>query len=99
MLSTSSAHFFSLYSSRYPCIIKQIPLLIAKKLSKRSSNKEIFDEAAEYYEKALNKCCYKHKLTYVESTQCDNIGRGSARNRNIIWFNPPFSKNIATRCR
>ena len=55
-----------------------------------------FDEAAESYEKALNKCGNQHKFTYVEPTQCDEIGRGSARKGNIIWFNPPFSKNVAT---
>ena len=61
-----------------------------------SSNKEIFDEAAEYYEKALNKCGYRQKLTYVEPIQCDEIRRGNAQKRNIIWFNPPFSKNFDT---
>ena len=77
-------------------IIKQIPLPIEKRISNLSSNKEIFNEAAEYYEKAFNKCSYKHKLTYVEPTQCDEIRRGRARKRNLIWFNPPFIKNVAT---
>ena len=52
-------------SNHPPNIIKQIPLSIDKRLSNLSSNKEIFDEAAEYYEKVLNKCAYKHKLTYL----------------------------------
>ena len=34
-------------------ITKQIPLSIEKRLSDLSSNKEIFDKAAKYYEQAL----------------------------------------------
>ena len=83
-------------SNHPPNIIKQIPLSIEKRLSNLWSNKQIFDEAAEYYEKALGKCGYMHKLKYIEPTQCEVIGRGSGRTRNITWFNPPFSKNVAT---
>ena len=40
-------------SNHPPDIIKQISLSIEKRLSNLSPNKQIFDEAAEYYEKAL----------------------------------------------
>ena len=42
-------------SNHPPNIIKQIPLSIEKRLSKLSSNKEIFDEAAKYYENHLTR--------------------------------------------
>ena len=44
----------------------------------------------------ISACGYMHKLRYIEPTQREVIGRGSGRKRNITWFNPPFSKNVAT---
>ena len=46
-------------------ITKQIPLSIEKRVSDLSSNKEIFDEAAKYYEQALQNCGYDQKLNYI----------------------------------
>ena len=75
-------------------IIKQIPLIVEKRLSSLSSNEKIFKEAAPDYEAALNKSGFKHKLSYrQENETTDTRGR---RNRKCIWFNPPFNKAVST---
>ena len=75
-------------------IIKQIPLIVEKRLSSLSSNEKIFKEAAPDYEAALNKSGIKHKLSYrQENEAADTRGR---RNRKCIWFNPPFNKAVST---
>ena len=77
---------YILKKSNHPQNInKQIPFSIEKRLPDLSSNKEIFDEAAKYYEQALRKCGYDQKLNYIPPEQ----------NSDIIWFNPPFSKNAS----
>ena len=45
------------------------------------------------YEEALKKSGYSHNLTYIPK-----LHQVSNKNcsRNIIWFNPPFSKNVNT---
>ena len=73
-------------------IINQLPLSIESRLSKLSSNKNIFDESTKYYQENLTKCEYEHTITY----QPNKIEHQAKRNRqrNIIWFNPPFSKTV-----
>ena len=44
------------------------------------------------YQETLNKSGYNYKLSYNE--QCNEIHSRQNRSRNIIWYNPPFSKNI-----
>ena len=81
-------------SNHPPTIIKQLPLSIEKRLQTLSSTKEIFDEAVKPYQKALDSCGYKHTLKY--EGQAEKITRKHNRKRNVIWFNPPFSKSVIT---
>ena len=76
-------------------IIKQIPKSVATRLSSSSSSKEIFLEATQSYEQNLASCGYKEKLTYVERSSKKPKGN-KKRKRNIIWFNPPYSKTVKT---
>ena len=57
-----------------------------------SSSEQIFNEAKGYYQEALKKSGHKHELKY-DST--NDPGR-RRRKRNIIWFNPPFSKTVTS---
>ena len=79
-------------------ITKQLPISIETRLSQLSSNNEIFDEAAKYYQDVLNKCGYEHKLKYHPPNPTDELNNKSKpnRKRKIIWFNPPYSKNVCT---
>ena len=76
-------------------IIKQIPLAIESRLSELSSNENIFKESVPYYDQALQKSGYQHNFTYKTNNK-NNQPRNN-RKRKIIWFNPPFSKNVKTK--
>ena len=83
-------------SNHPPNVIKQLPISIKNRLRNLSSNKNIFDEAARYYQDALDKCGYNHKLSYNSGKNQNRNNEGRSRKRNVIWFNPPFSQNVST---
>ena len=51
-------------SNHPPCILKNIPLSVNKRLSELSSSEEIFNDSVTKYKTALNKSGYSHKLKY-----------------------------------
>ena len=57
-----------------------------------SSDKQVFD-AVQTYQNTLGYSKFSHKLEYMP-----HVAQQPHRNRqcNIIWFNPPFSKNVKT---
>ena len=81
-------------SNHPPSKTKQLPISIEIRLSKLSSNENVFDESVSIYQEALDKSGCNHKLIFqkisTNNTQCRQ------RKRNIIWFNPPFSKSVVT---
>ena len=80
-------------SNHPPSILRNIPESINKRLSEISSDKESFDSAKDVYQEALDKSGYHHKLSFTPSQASRPQ---NTRQRNILWFNPPFSKNVAT---
>ena len=56
-----------------------------------SSNEEIFNESAPFYENKLHQSGYQQKLKYIPVNNKHN------HKRNIIWFNPPFSGKVSTK--
>ena len=86
-------------SNHPPCIIKNIPEAINKRLSEISSDEAAFNEAIPPYQEALRKSGYSYTLKFTppqqqspESTKTEK----RKRQRNIIWYNPPYSKNVET---
>ena len=80
--------------SDVPC---NIPQSINRRLSEISYDKESFDKAAPFYQKALDSSGYKHLLTFSSNTPTQTSNSKSKnRRRDIIWYNPPFSKNVST---
>ena len=73
-------------------IIKAIPDNIARRISNISSNKEIFDAAAPYYNNALSASGYVTNITYTPNPPV----RNKNRSRKVIWFNPPFNRDVKT---
>ena len=73
-------------------IIKQIPTMISKRLSKRSMNKEEFNKISNAYNAALQKSGYKEKVTFEPKKPQNKKNR----KRKTIWFNPPFCKTVQT---
>ena len=82
-------------SNHPPSILKNIPESINKRLSEISSDKECFDNAKGVYQEALNKSGYHHNLSF-NSTPNQTPRTRINRKRNILWFNPPYSKNVET---
>ena len=79
--------------SNHPKNVKEnIPLSVQKRLSKISSNGDIFDQACPTYQKALDDAGYEHPLKFNPT---DNIARKN-RSRRKKFFNPPFSLNVKT---
>ena len=75
-------------------MIKQLPTSISKRLSNSSSNEEIFNASRYEYETALKNSGYQQtKLIFSKKEQRK---QKRIRKRNIIWFNPPFSRNVTT---
>ena len=79
-------------SDHPPNIIKQLPISIEKRLSSLSSSKEIFDQSKQHYQDALKQSGHKYTLEYKPIAENNQ----RQRQRNIIWFNPSFSKIVAT---
>ena len=87
--------------SRYvKCKIKALAIyterntkICSKRISSNSCNEQVFNAAAPFYNDILDKCGYSEKLSF-EKEQYTHERRN--RGRNIIWYNPPFSKNVKT---
>ena len=73
-------------------IIKQLPNSISERLSKHSSNQEIFNTTKIEYEDPLKKSGYNVDLKYTNN----KLEKTKTQKRNIIRFNPTFSKSIST---
>ena len=89
-------------SNHPPNIIKQLPLSVEERLRELSSSRQIFEEAAVYYQEVLNKCGYQYQMKYEKEPIQQNSNdqqpqqRRRNRSRNITYFNPPFSQNVST---
>ena len=86
-------------SNHPPNIIKNIPESINRRLSNISSNEKIFQKAIPPYQDALKKVdittnwsTNQHPQTITTKT----TNRKKEEERNITWFNPPYSKHVAS---
>ena len=78
-------------SNHPPITTKNIPAGINRRLSSLSSDKASFDQATPPYQKALDKSGYHYTLHYEPTTTAKQRNR---QRNNILWYNPPFSKNV-----
>ena len=91
----SSLKYVSKASNHPPCILRNIPSSIEKRLNTISSSEAEFNEAKTDYERALGNAGYSAELKYnAEQNRATCTSR--KRRRRIVWYNPPFSKNVAT---
>merc|ERR1712130_311827 len=81
-------------SNHPPNILKNLPLNVEKYLSSLSSTEEIFNEASPPYQQALKESGFTHTLTYHPPPSTPIPKR--CRTRKVTWFNPPFSKTVAS---
>ena len=78
-------------SNHPPSILKNIPESVNNRLSELSSTEEIFKQASKPYQEALNKSGYTYKLKFSPIKHKESVWK---RGRKIIWFIPPYSKNV-----
>ena len=83
-------------SNHPPRIIENIPKSINKRLSEISIDEYSINQAAPLYQKPLDDSGYNHHLTFTPNLMQSLNSTRKNRHRNIIWYNPPFSKNVAT---
>ena len=88
-------------SNHPPAITRQLPLSVNKRINKLSCNRTSFDASSQLYNNALRQSNYDATLTYDQPTSNDNDSANSStqrrnRQRNVIWYNPPYSKNVKT---
>ena len=85
-------------SNHPPVIIKNIPAAVSRRITDISSDKAAFDQAAPVYNSALKASGYSESITFLENRKQapTDIRRSKKRSRNVIWYNPPFSKNVKT---
>ena len=81
-------------SNHPPCIPRNIPSSIEKRLNTISSSEAEFNEAKTDYERTLGNAGYSKELKY--DAEHSSTTRAPRKRRRIIWYNPPFSKNVAT---
>ena len=82
-------------SNHPPQIIRNLPKSINNRLTKTSSNNAVFVQAATVYQKAIDSSKYTHQLLYNPEVSRPEVIR-KRRRRNITWYNPPYSVNVAS---
>ena len=86
-------------NSNYPpTMIKHLPAAIGRQISDISS-KELSNKAKPHYESALKQSGHDKELIHTEHKKpVTHTIQNSRKNRqrNIIWFNPPYSMNVQT---
>ena len=78
--------------SNHPRMIKHnLPQMIANRISRLSSSKQIYDQEIPTYKHALETAGHTKNIAFQDIPR-NNRNRA----RNIIWFNPPYSESVKT---
>ena len=85
--------YVNMKSNHPPTILKQIPSIVSTRLSKLSCSEEEFHKSKPFYEDILKKSGYSEGLVYKPNASKPTKRK---RQRNIIWYNPPFSLSVRT---
>ena len=93
--SLSTPLYVHSQSNHPPKILENIPEAINRRLCSISSDEDVFNEAAPPYQEALRKSGYTHKLEFRPPPQ-EPATQKRKRRRNVVWFNPPYNKNVRT---
>ena len=76
-------------------MLNAVPFSVNKRLNVLSSNKEVFDQAKEVYQKALIESCFDYELYFDEDLK-NNNPKKNKRKRKVVWYNPPFCRSVKT---
>ena len=83
-------------SNHPPAITRQLNTTVNKRLNAISCNKEVFDNAKPTYERALKNSGHAPTLTYNNVQDNENKGTKKQRQRNVLWYNPPYCATLKT---
>ena len=72
-------------------ILRNIPLVINKRISTLSSSEEIFKSVVPLYQNALDKAGYSFKMKYDPDNHTTKK-KNRDRKKDVLWFNPPYIK-------
>ena len=86
--------YINIKSNHPPNIIKQLPASINRRISDNSCNEHEFNKAKPIYDDALKSSGYTEMLSFNKHRHPVRPRRN--RQRNIIWYNPTFSKSVKT---
>ena len=78
-----------------PITFKNLVNNISRRISTLSSNRDIFNTAAPYYNNALKEGGHTDKIKFLPKTQ-PPVHKKKNRKRKMLWFAPPFSLNVQT---
>ena len=110
MKENNTIRYIDAKSNHAPTILKTIGKNVNDRLTRNSSNKDLFDAAKQPYQEALNKAGHNFQLKFDEELkeqqrqqhrqeqqqQPQQNNNKKKRGRNITWFNCPYSKNVQT---
>ena len=84
-------------SDHPPTILNNLPKSISRRLSEMLSSKETFEQATDIYNSALQASRYNERLEYInQEVKDERVRNKRQRNRQIIWYNPPFINSVTT---
>ena len=76
-------------SNHPPHILRELPKSINKRINALSCDRQTFDQSAPTYSDALSKSNFNVQLEYEQQ---NNTRKRHNRQRNVLWYNPPYSK-------
>lgn len=91
--TNNTPSYINAFFNHSPRIIKQLHVMINKRTSDLSCNKEEFDKFQTVYETALKDSGYFSSMSFDDSNT-QNTRRN--RNRKFLWFNPSYDQNVKT---
>lgn len=91
----SEIRYVNAKSNHPPAVLKEIPNMIVKRLSKRSSDASEFEKVADTYQKALKTNGFETKMEFINEN-AETVEKKRRRKRKIIWYNPPFCQSVKT---
>ena len=88
--------YINKHSKHPPNILKQLPKSIEKCISETSLNIDIFNRSIKICN-ALHESNFKETLQFtIPAPKNNDENQKHKRKWCIIWFNPPYSKNVKT---
>ena len=89
--------YINKHSNHPPDILKQLPKSIEKRISETSLNIDVFNRSMKIYNDALYERNFKEILQFtIPAPKNNDENQKRKRKRSVIWFNPPYSKNVKT---